>query len=323
MESDLEGWAASRATELIARAEAEAVAVLRDALVHAASAPTSAADTTEPIRSSEAGELLWAYCVVAERDAAPVETQAVDAGHPLEWIAADGLAALVSRVPCAEFGPEPLRQNLNQLAWLERVARAHEGVLESVLDQATLVPLRLCTLYESEDGVRSMLRVQRTNLQTALKGLAGREEWAVTLLVDTRLLGEEVHATDPDAIALADELDGQSEAAAYMLRRRLERHVREGVDELAASLAAELRARLELEGIEFVMRPPQNRELSQHEGEMLLNAACLVDAASLERVRGVVADFGSERAGLGASVTITGPWPPYNFVIGGEAATLP
>lgn len=323
MASDLERWAAARAPDLIARAEEEAIAVLRDALVQAASAPTPVAEKPEPIRGPETGELLWAYCVVAERDVAAIDAEAVDPEHSLEWIAAGGVAALVSRVPCAEFAPEPLRQNLNQLTWLERVARAHEGVLEAVLDQTTLVPLRLCTLYESEDGVRSMLRAQRTNLERALKDLAGREEWAVKLLVDPRLLSQEVQATDPDAVALAEELEGQSEAAAYMLRRRLERHVREGVDELAAGLAAELKRRLELEGIEFVTRPPQNRELSQHEGEMLLNAACLVDAASLERMRGVVADFGAERSELGASVTITGPWPPYNFVIGGEAATLP
>jgi hypothetical protein len=225
-------------------------------------------------------------------------------------------------VPRAEFGADALRQNLNEIAWLERVARAHEDVLESVLEHTTLVPLRLCTLYESESGVQRMLDGERNTLLAALKALQGREEWGVKLLVDPRRLTAEVRATDADAITMADELEGQSEGGAYMLRRRLERHLREGADALATDIAADLRARLEVSGVDFVTRPPQNRELSRHEGEMLLNAACLVDASELERLRGLVAEFESRYAELGAQVEVTGPWPPYNFVIGGDAATF-
>jgi hypothetical protein len=55
---------------------------------------------------------------------------------------------------------------------------------------------------------------------------------------------------------------------------------------------------------------------------MLLNAACLVDASELERLRGLVAEFESRYRELDVRVELTGPWPPYNFVIGGDAATF-
>jgi hypothetical protein len=232
------------------------------------------------------------------------------------------LAVLVSRVPRAEFGADALRQNLNELSWLERVARAHEDVLESALRVDALVPLRLCTLYESEDGVRRMLEQERASLKRALAALAGREEWGIKLLVDPKRLADEVQETDPAAIAMAEDLEGQSEAAAYMLRRRLERHLREGADTIAGNLAADLRARLEVAGVDFVTRPPQNRELSHHVGQMLVNAACLVNASELERLRALVAEFESSQERLGVHVEITGPWPPYNFVLGGDTATL-
>jgi Gas vesicle synthesis protein GvpL/GvpF len=321
--ADLAAWAHARAPGLIARAEAEAVRVLRDALVAGALGERKAPPA--PVvhkREDDVGELVWVYCVLAAGNVVPGGLTGVDPAFPVERVEAAGIAALVSRVPRAEFGAEALRQNLNELAWLERVARAHEELLENALEHATLVPLRLCTLYESEDGVRRMLDQERENLVVALDALVGREEWGLKLLADPQGLADEVRATDPDAMAMAAELDSQSEGGAYMLRRRLERHLHAGADALATEIASDLRARLERSEVEFVTRPPQNRELSRHQGEMLVNAACLVDVAGLERLRVLAADFESRYRELGARLELTGPWPPYNFAVGGDPATF-
>jgi Gas vesicle synthesis protein GvpL/GvpF len=326
--ADLAGWAAARAPELVARAEAEAVEALRDALLNAALAGRRAEPVAEPQSpppppaAEDDRQLLWAYCVLPADAPAPPDTAGVDPGFRLERIEAGGLAALVSRVPGAEFGAEALRRNLNDLPWLERVARAHEEVLERVLPDGPIVPLRLCTLYEDDDGVRRMLESERAALHAAIDGVAGREEWGLKLLVDADKLAAEARASSSEAAAMADDLSGATEAGAYMLRRRLERHVREVADRLAEGVAAELRGRLESSGFDFVTRPPQNRDLSQHEGEMLLNAACLVDRAGLEQLQALAGELESAHAALGARVELTGPWPPYNFVFGGDAATL-
>jgi hypothetical protein len=213
--ADLEQWAARRAAELVGRAEAEAVAVLRDALVaaglrhagvphpQAASQPPAERSDAAPVEQRpapesrdsvttgetavatprDARELLWTYCVVRIDASVPVDMPGIAESH-VERIEAEGLAALVSRVPAAEFATEPLTQNLNDLAWLERVARGHEAVLDAVLAHSTIVPLRMCTLFEDPAGVREMLDRQRDSLSAALDALEGRLEWAVKVLVD-------------------------------------------------------------------------------------------------------------------------------------------
>jgi Gas vesicle synthesis protein GvpL/GvpF len=337
---DLSRWARAQAPELLARAEAEAVAILRDALVDAAlrartAEPAPAADreasAPRPDREPPAqrpapareGELLWAYCVLGATAPQPPDLPGIDGRNPVERIEAGGLAALVSRVPASEFHAEPLRENLNDLAWLERVARAHESVLEAVLAKATIVPLRLCTLYENADGVRRMLTQEQPALSAALGGLVGREEWGLKFFVDPSKLDEQARRTSDEAAELSKEVERQSGGGAYMLGRRLERHLREVGNALASSAAADVRGMLEgSRDIDVVMRPPQNRELSGHEGEMLTNAACLVDAAGLERLRRLAAEVEERYEDLGARVELTGPWPPYNFVPGGDAAAL-
>src|SRR4030088_730004 len=203
---ELAQWAAEHAPALIERAEAEAVAVLRDALVAAALAETERrgriiarmpADAGRPVAAeeeSERGELLWAYCVLRADDRHPKGLSGVHARSEVRSEESAGLVALVSSVPRAQFASDPLRRNLNDLGWLERVARAHEAVLEATLQTSTIVPLRMCTIYESDESVRQMLDREHDAFAEALGALEGRWEWAVKVLADADRLMEAVRA---------------------------------------------------------------------------------------------------------------------------------
>lgn len=344
--SDLEQWAARRAPELLARAEAEAVGVLRDALVAAslrASAPpvsppppeprttpaarsaasresTAAPSPPEPPAAPsppDARELLWAYCVLRDADPLPDGLDGVSA-QPVERISTGGLVALVSRVPAAEFAAEPLTHNLNDLTWLERVARGHEAVLDAALARSTIVPLRMCTIFEGEDGVREMLDRRRASLTETLDALDGRLEWAVKVLVDRERLMEAARPHSDDAEQPAPAGAG----GAYLQRRRSERGTREAASRLAAETAQQVHARLQDWAIDARTRPPQNRELSGHHGEMVLNAAYLVERARTDELRQIIAELEEHHRGLGARIELTGPWPPYNFIPSGDASAL-
>jgi hypothetical protein len=47
---------------------------------------------------------------------------------------------------------------------------------------------------------------------------------------------------------------------------------------------------------------------------MVLNAAYLVEAERVGELREFATELEAEHAALGASIELTGPWPPYNFV---------
>jgi hypothetical protein len=250
-------------------------------------------------------ELLWAYGVVADGAELPAAVEPVATG---------GLVALVARVPADEFAAEPLRANLNDLEWLERVARDHEAVLEQALDRTTVVPLRLCTIFDDADGVRRMLEREREPLTRALARLEGRQEWGVKLLVD----GDRLAAT---AAPAGDQAQGEG-GAAYLARRRHEREAREAARALAAQLVDDVDGSLRAHAVDAVRLPAQNRELSGHTGDMLLNAAYLVDADAADALRAAVSELGERHEQFGARLHLTGPWPPYNFVTGEPTTQL-
>jgi Gas vesicle synthesis protein GvpL/GvpF len=247
-------------------------------------------------------DLLWAYGVVATGATLPGDIVGV-AGGAIAPVAAGGLVALTSPVPHADFAAEPLREHLNDLPWLERVAREHEAVLDQVLATATVVPLRLCTIFEDAAGVERMLEREHDALDEALTRLEGRQEWGVKLLLE-RATGQ--GGQSPDS------------GAAYLARRRQEQAEREEARAVAGQIAGDVDAALRALAADAVRLPGQNRELSGHRGDMVLNAAYLVDDP--QALRACVAELQDRYAAQGAQLELSGPWPPYNFVAGPAAA---
>jgi Gas vesicle synthesis protein GvpL/GvpF len=322
---ELDRWATSRAADLIARAEAEAVAELKAALLRAAAAerraerapaarataaPRATAPTATPPAprpASPAGDALWAYCIARDDAALAEGGPGVHPDGEVAWVREGGLAVLCSRVPLAEFGEEPLRRNLNELPWLERTARAHEAAIDAAFAQTPVVPLRLCTIFSDEAGARRMLRERGSAVAAALDAVAGREEWSVKLLVDRDRLAEELRTPGEEP---ADAGSG----AAYLLLRREERRLREAVDDRAAGLAEDVHARLQERAVDARVRPAQNRELSGYEGDMVLNGAYLVERDQADGLRALVAELQERHGALGARIELGGPFPPYSFV---------
>lgn len=90
--------------------------------------------------------------------------------------------------------------------------------------------------------------------------------------------------------------------------------MRECADALATDVAAAVHARLQDWAVDAVARPAQNRELSGHDGEMLLNGAYLVEAQRVDGLHALVDELEDHQAHLGTRIELTGPWPPFNFV---------
>jgi hypothetical protein len=289
--------ARARATELVEQALVEAIV-------------DRAADRSPPPPAGDAGTGWWVYGVTGAADASalPRGVPGVEPSTQVECIAHGGLAALVSRVPLAEYGDEQLREHLNDLAWVERTAWAHESALDAAVSRATVVPLRLCTIYRDRAGVEQMLERDREQLSEAVERLRGRSEWGVKVFASRARLAEAARGEDED-----DEAGG-SDAAQYLQRKRGERELAERVDNLATACARECHARLSGVAASARVNPPQRPEAHGRDADMVLNGVYLVADDRRDALQAAVDELRSEYEPLGIELEPTGPWPPYNFV---------
>jgi hypothetical protein len=229
----------------------------------------------------------------------------VDGARPIRLVPAGDLAAIVSDVPLEEFAEETLPARLNDLAWLEQAARAHEGVLERALERASVVPFRFCTIYRREDDLVGFVVERRDELLRVLEQVDGRVELGVKGLVARETLERRLRS-------LTDEDDGADAGRAYLLRRQREQQLAAESARFLADCAAAAHARLEAAAVASAVsavRParPADRET------MFLNAAYLVMVGDESLAREAAALAG-EYEPFGIRFELTGPWPPYNFV---------
>jgi hypothetical protein len=235
-------------------------------------------------------------------------------------ITCSGLTVLVSDVSLAEFGEAALRRNLENLDWLDEVAREHHYVIDAAARIFPLLPTRLATVYSGEAAVCAALGSRHDQLCDALRRVGGRVEWGVKAYAEP----------EPDAPAEPDKAEraatggnrvgadagrdagpGSGAGLAYLKRRRgqltADRESRVGAVHAAQAMHADLTAK----ATDTRLHPPQSAQLSGARLPMLLNAAYLLDAADGATFTAAVA--GQATAHPELRVELTGPWPPYSF----------
>ena len=276
-------------------------------------------------------DLLYAYAVTGRdpRTPAPAYGPGVT-GAPVYTVGEGELAALVSRVPAAGFDEAALQAQLEDLDWLEGIARAHHEVVAAASAVGCALPLRLATVYRDEDGVRRMLRHDHDRLRAELRRLDGRIEWGVKVYTEPEAAPD---SAAPFAAAAPDAAPSTPSAApggagagargegvsgrAYLRQRLRERQTHDSALQQTTDLADRLDAELSRYAEERRLHRPQDPRLSRRDGVNVLNVSYLVPAgdahAFAERARALAA--GETRV----RVELTGPWAPYSFT--GTGAT--
>jgi Gas vesicle synthesis protein GvpL/GvpF len=238
----------------------------------------------------------YVYGVAEQQDGLDAIARVVSRGR---------LAALVAEVPLDEYGDERLRERLNDRAWLEQKARAHEDVLQAAAEIAPVVPLRFGTIYEELGDVERLLETRRPSFESVLERVRGRVELGVKAWAEPSRLAASIGGAEP-----ARE---ESSGRAYLQRRRREQRLAADVAARSAELGEDAHRRLLAAAVDGVANRPQPPELTGRDEPMILNGAYLVPVGD-DALRAEVERLAAEHEPLGITYEVTGPWPPHNFV---------
>ncbi len=219
-------------------------------------------------------------------------------GDPLAIVEHRGLQAVVCDVPLEEFGEDALVRNLEDLGWVEQVARTHDTVVREVAHRATVAPMRLVTIYSSDDSVRSQLDELQGQLTDALDRVAGCAEWAVKIYAHS--------VTAPEAAP-----QKPASGADYLKRKRDLSDARRNADADASQVAEQLDSELALVATARRRLAIQDPRLSGRQESMILNAAYLVPDDASETFAATVESLSATYPDV--TIEAAGPWPPYSF----------
>ena len=109
----------------------------------------------------------------------------VPGAGPLRLIKVDrGVWAAAADAPIDRFNSAQLEAEFQDVEAISRHALAHAAVVEFLFRKAPVIPLKLLTLFSTDEKAVAELRRQQRRVRSLFAGAAGREEWAVRVVVE-------------------------------------------------------------------------------------------------------------------------------------------
>ena len=238
----------------------------------------------------------YAYCIgekqafpelARHRKPIPLESVLGVSGNQVFLYPASDLAIVVS-----EHNPA---ETLNQKAGVD-----HARVIADCFKHSTVLPFRLGTVFQDDEGLRKSIRSNQRQFQGNLERLHGKTEMHLKVHVDA-CCKEQV-----DAVG------------------KLEKHLthegvgKEYLSSLRESATRQRERQTRARAVSFQMHRmfnPLDEEVScrmTESGKMLLDIAHLIDRKCVERYQNKYLTTSAMMREC--HMQLSGPWPPYHFV---------
>ena len=255
--------------------------------------------------------VTYLFCVIAaaRRPRVPAKTRRLPGFGPVRILDVDGGTYLVvADAPLSRYGEDAINRGLADLEWVSRAAVAHESVIESFVDETAILPMKLFTIFTSDARALEHMAQQRTRIASLVKRVANNQEWGVRLVLD-RTAAERASASSIGKRRAA--APAGASGLAYLTHKKAQRDAAVELASRARDIVAELYDRLEARSKLAKRRAAS--ELPVKGGPLLLDAAFLVPVTGRSRFKAAVKKLAAD-SGERTHVTLTGPWPSYNFI---------
>jgi hypothetical protein len=209
----------------------------------------------------------------------------------------------VADAPLDQYGEEAINRRLSDLDWVARAAVAHESVVESFIAASAVLPMKLFTIFTSDDRALDHVRRDASRVDTVLRRVSNHHEWGVRVVLDRARAAAPAAKTRRPAVA---------SGKGYLVQKKVRRDAAAELARRARDTAADLYDRLS-ERAGLAKRRTAS-ELPVQGGPLVLDAAFLVPTKRTARFRSLVAREARALAGRGYRLILTGPWPPYSFI---------
>src|SRR3954471_12664601 len=253
---------------------------------------------------------VYLYCLVraARRPAVARVPSGLPGGtRPQAHRAARSLWVIASEAPLDVYGPAQLEPQLRGLEWGASIAVAHEGVVEHFARSrgATTLPMKLFTMFSSLDKALDDITGRSAAIARVMRRISGCEEWGIRI-ARTAAGAEAAPAGNGGA---------PRTGTAFLAARKQARDSAAATRAAAAERASEAYERLRRRA-----KAARRRDRGAEPGSTppILEAAFLVPAGKRTAFKAEARRQAAAVGGAGAELTLTGPWPAYNFVAGDE-----
>lgn len=236
----------------------------------------------------------YIYCIIGTRQERNFDSIGMG-GREVNTLGYEGLSMVVSNSPMTKYVLS--RENM----------LTHQRVIEEVMKEFTVLPVRFCTLASNADEIRNLLDRRYRELQNLLRDMDHKVELGVKAAwKDVKAIFREILEEDKE-IRRLKKVFRKDDAPKDM----------QFTVEAGKMVEEALRRKKEEEGekiLSVLRRASIEHRLNRTSGDnMFLNAAFLVDGGREKEFDNIMDDLSKDHQER-VKFTYVGPLPPYNFV---------
>lgn len=260
---------------------------------------------------------FYVYCIGEHDVLAPLFKEAalpipIESEGRLDLVIEGKLAAVTSPVPLEDYNEDALQTRLADAAWVAARAMRHEKVVEHFAARASVIPLRFGSIYLERTRIEQMLSQRKTELQSILERLRGREEWGLNVLCDRAKLTESIAQLSPRLRELNEQAASASPGQSYLIRKKIDAMRADEARAETKRIVAEIERSLAATSDGAVRLRMIHAEATEH-GEVISKLTFLVARSRFDEFRAAAERLAQEHREVGIRLELTGPWPAYNF----------
>ena len=237
----------------------------------------------------------------------------IDAGYPLFVFPFGSAQAIISEVPLSVYSEEALQAKLNDPAWFESTLRKHTQILGRVQKQASIVPMRVCTICDSMQGLEAFLNEHHDDFVSTLELIDANHAWRFSIYCDEPRLRKLTAKASNRVRAIQAELAGKSRVAAQPLHEKLEAVLEEEARSVCKACVKHSHGTLSSLSSKNLIHPFTEEQAGEAQRREIFRCDYLVsvsDAGTFEQE--ILSLTGSYKT-LGFELEVSGPRSPTRF----------
>ncbi len=237
----------------------------------------------------------YLYCIIEGKEGRNFGPIGIGGrGDRVSTVGFSDLSAVISSTPMTQYVIN--RENMT----------AHEKVIETVMKEHTVLPVRFCTIAASPDEVRTLLRRRYSEFKGLLKDMENKIEMGLKAVwKDMNPIFEEIASENREVKRLKKQVDGKS-GSDNTLKIALGKSVKNALEAKKEKDAQKILAKFKRTALD-------TRKNDLFGDSMLLNAAFLIDQMREKEFDFLMEDLGKEYEDR-INFRYVGPAPPFNFV---------
>jgi hypothetical protein len=257
---------------------------------------------------------LYGLIPVKEAEERPLETIiGIDDKHEIYTRQLGEVLAVMCRLDAEEYSETAIEEKMNDLDWLKTKAYHHHETLATLHESYTLVPLKFCTIYKSEENLALTIEEQEEKITRLFAELAHKEEWNLKIYCEDEKIKEEILIHSPAIKEREEEIAALSPGRQFFEKKKLKNLIDQETTEAKRKSCDIIHEQLGHHCSDSAVKKNWSQEMTGRKQDMNWNGVYLIPKEKREEFIQELQRLKESHAETGFTMEYTGPWPCYYF----------